>query len=101
MLSAAPPRIWRGSQAPTVRSPAAGSVALPAVTGFGVFSADGSPPRVGWCDGGEAVDLTALGDVFAQHSLNELLALGRGGWADALAAARAHDGPRVPLAEAA
>ena len=74
---------------------------MPAVTGFGVFSADGSPPRVGWCDGDEAVDLTALGDVFAQQSLNELLALGRDGWADALAAARAHDGPRVPLAEAA
>jgi fumarylacetoacetase len=71
------------------------------VTGFGVFSTGGGALRIGWRDGDEAVDLSALGDVFAQQSLNALLALGRDAWADALAAAQAYDGPRIPLAEAA
>ena len=70
------------------------------MTGFGAFSAGGSAPRIGWRDGGEVVDLSALGDVYAQQSLNALLALGRDAWADALAAARTHDGPRIPLADA-
>jgi fumarylacetoacetase len=70
------------------------------VSGFGVFSAGSSAPRIGWRDGDEAVDLSALGDVFAQQSLNALLALGPGAWAEALAAARTHEGPRVRLAEA-
>ena len=39
------------------------------------------------------VDLSALGDVFAQPTLNPLLALGRRGWRQALEAARGHDGP--------
>jgi len=64
------------------------------VSGFG--ARDGG---ICWCEGGEAVDLSALGDVFAQGSLNALMALGRDAWDDALAQARAHDGPRVPLAE--
>jgi fumarylacetoacetase len=70
------------------------------VTGFGVFSTGGGARRIGWRDGDEAVDLSALGHVFVEQSLDALLALGPQGWADALAAARAHDGPRIPLAEA-
>ena len=78
-----------------------GSVALPAVvSGYGVFSTGGGNARVGWRDGDDIVDLSALGDVYAQPSLNALMALGRPAWADALAAARAHDGPRIPLGAA-
>jgi fumarylacetoacetase len=39
------------------------------------------------------VDLSRLGDVFAQPSLNPLLALGRAGWRQAIDAARGHEGP--------
>lgn len=53
-----------------------------------------------WRDGEEAVDLSGLGDVFAQPTLNPLLAAGRGAWEEAIAAARDHDGLRLPLAEA-
>jgi fumarylacetoacetase len=71
---------------------------LPAVvSGYGVFSTADTGVRIGWRDGDEVVDLSALGDVYAQPSLNALMALGRTAWAEALAAARAHDGPRVPL----
>jgi fumarylacetoacetase len=70
------------------------------VTGFGVFSARGGAPRVGWRDGGEVVDLSGLGEQFAQPSLNALMALGPDAWADALTAARTHDGARTPLAAA-
>jgi fumarylacetoacetase len=48
-----------------------------------------------WRDGEEAVDLSGLGDVFAQSTLNELLASGPAAWRDAIAAARSHDGPRL------
>jgi fumarylacetoacetase len=54
-----------------------------------------------WRDGGEAVDLSGLGGVFAQPTLNELLAAGPAAWEEAIAAARSHDGPRVPEREAA
>ena len=75
-----------------------GSVALPAVvSGYGVFSTAGASARIGWRDGDEVVDLSGLGDVYAQPSLNALMALGPTGWDEALAAARAHDGPRLPL----
>jgi fumarylacetoacetase len=75
-----------------------GSVALPAVvSGYGVFSTGGGATRIGWRDGDVVVDLSALGDVYAQPSLNALMALGRTAWEEALAAARAHDGPRAPL----
>jgi fumarylacetoacetase len=78
-----------------------GSVALPAVvSGYGVFSTGGGSARVGWRDGDVVVDLSALGDVYAQQSLNALMTLGHPAWADALAAARAHDGPRLPLSAA-
>jgi len=61
------------------------------VTGFGAF-ADGG---LAWAEDGEVVDLRGLGDVFAQPTLNELMAAGPAAWRDAIAAARAHDGPRV------
>ena len=64
--------------------------------GFGVF-ADGG---LAWRDGDEAVDLSGLGDVFAQQSLNALMALGPDAWADAIAAAQRHDGPRTQVAAA-
>lgn len=70
------------------------------MSGFGVFSAGGGAARVGWRDGGEVVDLSGLGEVFRQRSLNALLARGPAAWRDAVAAAQAHDGPRVPLADA-
>jgi fumarylacetoacetase len=53
-----------------------------------------------WRDGEEAVDLSGLGGVFAQPSLNALMAEGPAAWRDAIAAARAHDGPRLPLTAA-
>ena len=53
-----------------------------------------------WRDGDEAVDLSGLGDVFAQRTLNPLMAQGRAAWGEAIAAAREHEGPRLPLAKA-
>ncbi len=50
-----------------------------------------------WRDGDEAVDLSGLGDVFASRTLNPLLAQGTAAWDEAIAAARAQDGPRIPL----
>jgi fumarylacetoacetase len=74
---------------------------LPAVeSGYGVFSTAGASARIGWRDGDEVVDLSGLGDVYAQPSLNALMALGRTAWDEALAAARVHDGPRVALSVA-
>jgi fumarylacetoacetase len=54
-----------------------------------------------WRDGGDAVDLAGLGGVFAQSTLNPLLAEGRAAWEEAIAAARDHDGPRSQLSDAA
>jgi fumarylacetoacetase len=67
------------------------------VSGYGVFSVTGGTPRLGWRDGGDVVDLSALGDVYEQPSLNALLALGPEAWAESLASAGAHDGPRAPI----
>jgi fumarylacetoacetase len=53
-----------------------------------------------WRDGDVAVDLSGLGGVFAQTTLNPLMAQGRSAWESAVAAARAHDGPRLPVAQA-
>jgi fumarylacetoacetase len=61
------------------------------VTGFGAF-ADGG---IAWAENGEVVDLRSLGDVFAQPTLNALMAAGPAAWREAIAAARAFDGPRV------
>jgi len=66
------------------------------MTGFGVFEGGG----LAWCEDGEAVDLSDLGDVFVAPSLNPLLAAGPAAWTQAIAAARAHDGPRMPAAGA-
>jgi fumarylacetoacetase len=68
---------------------------MPDVSGFGA-----GERGLLWRDGDEAVDLSGLGGVFAQPSLNALLAGGRAAWEDAIEAARAHDGPRLPLAAA-
>lgn len=76
------------------------------LTGFGVFSTAGEPPRVGFLAGDEILDLAAagLGRDFAEPSLNPLLARGRGAWEEALERVlelleRGH-GPRVPLRQA-
>jgi fumarylacetoacetase len=61
------------------------------VTGFGAF-ADGG---LAWREDDEVVDLRGLGDVFARPTLNALMAAGPAGWGEAIAAARAHDGPRM------
>jgi fumarylacetoacetase len=61
------------------------------VSGFGAF-ADGG---LAWWDGEAVVDLRGLGGVFAEPTLNALMAEGPGAWRDAVAAARVHDGPRV------
>jgi fumarylacetoacetase len=70
------------------------------MSGYGVFSTVGAAPRIGWRDGDEVIDLSGLGDVYRRPSLNALLALGPEGWAESLAQARSHSGPRVTLAEA-
>jgi fumarylacetoacetase len=61
------------------------------VTGFGALASGG----LAWRDEGDAVDLSGLGDLFAQPTLNALLALGPAGWRQAIDAARSHDGPRL------
>jgi fumarylacetoacetase len=53
-----------------------------------------------WRDGDEAVDLSGLGGLFAQPTLNPLMAEGRAAWDEAVAAARSHDGPRSRFSEA-
>jgi len=54
--------------------------------GFGVFSMEGGPPRVGFRVGHGVLDLAAsgLGSVFATPSLNSFLSLGRTAWEDVL-----------------
>jgi fumarylacetoacetase len=58
------------------------------VTGFGA-----SAKGLLWRDAERIVDLSGLGDVFAQPTLNPLLAAGPDTWREAVDAARAHDGP--------
>jgi fumarylacetoacetase len=76
------------------------------VTGFGVFSAAGEPPRVGFLADGEIVDLAAagLGPDLAAPTLDALLGSGRGAWEEATGRAlelvERGEGPRVPLAHA-
>jgi fumarylacetoacetase len=70
------------------------------MSGFGVFSVADTPPRLGWRDGDEVVDLAALGGAFGGPTLNALMAEGPAAWAAALDSARTHDGPRVRLADA-
>jgi fumarylacetoacetase len=66
------------------------------VTGFGALTGGG----LAWCEDGEAVDLSGLGDVFGEPTLNALLAAGPDAWREAIAAARSHDGPRMPADQA-
>jgi len=42
------------------------------VTGFGALESGG----LAWCEAGEVVELSGLGDVFARPTLNDLLAAG-------------------------
>ncbi len=65
------------------------------MTGFGALAAGG----LAWCEEGDVVGLSGLGDVFAESRLNPLLALGPEGWSEAVTAARAHDGPRASVGE--
>jgi len=58
------------------------------------------PSGLLWLDGDDAVDLSGLGGLFAQTTLNPLMAQGPSTWEGAIAAARTHDGPRIPLAQA-
>ena len=55
--------------------------------GFGIFSVDGDPPRVGFRVGHGVLDLAAhrLGAVFEAGALNPFLALGRSSWEDTVA----------------
>jgi fumarylacetoacetase len=53
-----------------------------------------------WRDGDAAVELAGLGDVFAASTLNPLKAQGPATWEEAIASARTHDGPRIPLPDA-
>jgi fumarylacetoacetase len=66
------------------------------VTGFGALESGG----LAWCEAGEVVELSGLGDVFAHPTLKGLLASGRTAWEEAIAAARSHDGPTVPEEQA-
>ena len=54
--------------------------------GFGVFSTESEPPRVGFRVGSGILDLAGagLGSVFASASLNAFLALGRSAWENTL-----------------
>ena len=58
---------------------------------FGALEGGG----IAWREGDDVVDLSGLGGVFAQPTLNALMAEGPTAWSDAVAAARSHDGPRV------
>ena len=57
------------------------------------------PDGLLWRDGEEAVDLSGLGGVFAQPSLNPLMAEGQAAWGAAITAAREHDGPRMSFSD--
>ncbi|HEY5058540.1 MAG TPA: fumarylacetoacetate hydrolase family protein [Gaiellaceae bacterium] len=67
------------------------------MSGFGVFSAGDGSARVGFRAGDEVVDLSGLGEIFRQGSLNMLLAQGPRAWEDAVGRAQEHDGERLPL----
>jgi fumarylacetoacetase len=57
------------------------------------------PSGLVWLDGNEAVDLSGLSGFFARPTLNALMAEGPSVWDEAIAAARGHDGPRIPLSD--
>ena len=69
---------------------------------YGVFSRPHGQRRIGVRLGSAVVDLSVLGGVFAEPSLNPLLAAGRPGWTAARAAVRelvSASPERLPLAE--
>jgi fumarylacetoacetase len=66
------------------------------VSGFGTLASGG----LAWCENGEVVDLRGLGGVFAEKTLNGLLAAGPAAWKEAIELARSHDGPRLSEREA-
>jgi fumarylacetoacetase len=68
-----------------------------AVTGYGIFNRPGEGPRAGFRHGDTVYDLSVLGEVFRQPSLNAFMAEGPGAWADARA--RVEEGEPVPAAD--
>ena len=48
-----------------------------------------------WRDADEVIDLAGLGDVFAEPTLNPLMAAGPDAWKQAIESAQSHDGPRL------
>jgi fumarylacetoacetase len=68
-----------------------------AMTGYGIFNPPGEPPRVGFRRGDEVFDLSVLGDVFREPSLNAFMGQGQDVWAETRA--RVEEGTTVPLAE--
>jgi fumarylacetoacetase len=67
------------------------------VSGYGIFSRPGEQPRVGFRRGDEVFDLSGLGDVFREPTLNAFMAQGQEAWAEARA--RVDEGEPVSLAE--
>jgi fumarylacetoacetase len=71
---------------------------------YGVFTSAGGRRRLGVRLGNAVVDLSALGGLFAEPSLNPLLAAGRAQWTEARAAVLDHvqtGPPEIPLADVA
>jgi len=66
------------------------------LSGFGALASGG----LAWCEDGEVVDLSGLGGVFQDETLNGLLEAGPTAWDEAIESARSHDGPRMPEQEA-
>ena len=64
---------------------------------FGVFSADGDAPRVGYRRGDRVVDLSAVDDVFATRTLNAFLARGPKTWRETLDAIAGLEDGGIPL----
>ena len=65
------------------------------MSGYGIFSRPGKQPRVGFRRGDEVLDLSGLGDVFREPTLNAFMAQGQEAWAEARA--RVDEGAPVPL----
>ena len=68
-----------------------------AVTGYGIFSRAGDQPRTGFRRGDEVLDLSGLGEIFREPSLNAFMAQGQAAWAEARA--RVDEGEAVPLSD--
>jgi fumarylacetoacetase len=67
------------------------------VSGYGIFSRPSEQPRVGFRRGDEVFDLSGLGDVFREPTLNTFMAQGQKAWAEARA--RVDEGEPVSLSE--